>query len=303
MRRARAVLAVALAILPLAPPLGAQASQRSNIGALPVPSPDGKRIAFVSDRDGQSDLYVIAADGTGLTRVTRTPVGEGIASWTRDGAHLLFSSGRDTASLQRVPVAGGDPTVIATLPAAHEPRLFPDGAHVLYAAGRYPFVQLTVARLDGSDARPISDPRTGAFNPAISPDGRLVAYTRIDSTRSAQVWVMNADGSNPHPLMAAIDTSEGAPQWPAWSADSRRVAVQVGKYARGADHSKDVSHIWVVDVATGSARKLAAHAGYLDETPAWFPDGKRIAFQSNRTGRMEAWVMKADGSGAVQVTR
>ena len=42
---------------------------------------------------------------------------------------------------------------------------------------------------------------------------------------------------------------------------------------------------------------------WMDETPSWLPDGKRIAFQSTRTGRFEVWVMKADGSGARQVTR
>jgi len=62
-------------------------------------------------------------------------------------------------------------------------------------------------------------------------------------------------------------------------------------------------HIWVVDLTSGEAHKLAAHERpYLDETPYWFPDGKRIAFQSNRTGRMEVWVMNADGSGQRQVT-
>jgi Tol biopolymer transport system component len=67
------------------------------------------------------------------------------------------------------------------------------------------------------------------------------------------------------------------------------------------DHT---SHIWVADVAGGEARKLAAHAErYADEVPSWFADGAHIAFQSNRTGRMEIWVMNADGAGARQVTR
>jgi Tol biopolymer transport system component len=65
-----------------------------------------------------------------------------------------------------------------------------------------------------------------------------------------------------------------------------------------------VGNIWVVDVATGAATKLAPHSEpYLDELPNWFPDGKRIAFQSNRTGRWEVWTMNADGTGAKQLTR
>ena len=67
--------------------------------------------------------------------------------------------------------------------------------------------------------------------------------------------------------------------------------------------AKNSAHIWVVDVATGRAHILAAHdQPYADETPSWFPDGKRIAFQSNRTGRMEIWVMNVDGSKQRQVT-
>ncbi len=57
-------------------------------------------------------------------------------------------------------------------------------------------------------------------------------------------------------------------------------------------------------LATGATTKLAAHGQhYLDETPAWFPDNRHLAFQSNRTGRMGIWVMGADGTGARQVTR
>jgi TolB protein len=53
----------------------------------------------------------------------------------------------------------------------------------------------------------------------------------------------------------------------------------------------------------GSAVKLAAHEQpFLDETPAWFPDGKRIAFQSDRSGRMAIWTMNADGTGLRQIT-
>jgi TolB protein len=57
-------------------------------------------------------------------------------------------------------------------------------------------------------------------------------------------------------------------------------------------------------VKSGAATRLNPHASpYLDETPSWFPDGKRIAFQSDRSGRMEIWVMNTDGSGATQVTK
>jgi TolB protein len=83
-----------------------------------------------------------------------------------------------------------------------------------------------------------------------------------------------------------------------WSPDGHQLAIQVNRLK---EHD---AHIWIIDADTGDAHKLAAHdQPYLDETPAWFPDSKRIAFQSNRSGKMEVWVMNADGSGSRQITR
>jgi TolB protein len=145
--------------------------------------------------------------------------------------------------------------------------------------------------------------------PAVSPDGSRIAFLSNrggsqdlfvikDSKDRLAVFVMNADGSGQRQV-TRLTPEEGQAQWPVWSPDGRRLAIQVND----SNPQAHACHIWIVDVATGEARKLSAHSqSYLDETPSWFPDGKRIAFQSNRTGRMEVWVMNADGSGQRQVT-
>jgi hypothetical protein len=59
----------------------------------------------------------------------------------------------------------------------------------------------------------------------------------------------------------------------------------------------------VIDVATGIATKLGPHdRPYLDETPSWV-DSRRIAIQSDRSGRMEIWIVSTDGKEAVQLTK
>ena len=82
--------------------------------------------------------------------------------------------------------------------------------------------------------------------------------------------------------------------------------MTVGILPRGftiADSEESTAHLWLVDPSTGQATKLAPHTALsLDETPSWFPNGKRIAFQSNRTGVMEVWTMSADGRDARQLT-
>ena len=59
----------------------------------PAWSPDGKRIAFASNREGDADLYVLNADGSGVTRVTVDPRDDSYPTWSPDGHKLLFHSG------------------------------------------------------------------------------------------------------------------------------------------------------------------------------------------------------------------
>jgi TolB protein len=111
------------------------------------------------------------------------------------------------------------------------------------------------------------------------------------------IFVMNADGTGRRQV-SHFASGAGNAQWPVWSPDGNQLAIQVNQLQK-----KD-AHIWILDVQTGDARKLAAHdQPYLDEAPCWFQDAKHIAFQSNWTGRIEVWVMNADGSGQRQITR
>lgn len=159
--------------------------------------------------------------------------------------------------------------------------------------------RIYVAAIDGSQEHPITEGVALEFDPAWSPDGKQIAFVRGGPDHKMNIWVMNADGSGQRQL-THIAPEEGQAEWPVWSPDGRQIAIQVGEYSP----QKSVAHIWIADAATGEARKLAPHAeAYADETPSWFPDGKRLAFQSTRTGRMEVWGMNADGSGARQVTR
>ena len=135
---------------------------------------------------------------------------------------------------------------------------------------------------------------TNGGAPAVSPDGSKIAF--LSDRDGFDVYVMNADGSDRR-RVTHFPASDGNAQMPSWSPDDRTLAVQ-------SSPKNQPGHIWIVDTATGSGKKLAPNAEkYSDEVPAWFPDGKRLAYQSDRSGRMEIWVMNADGSGQRQVTR
>lgn len=265
---------------------------------LPVVSPNGKLIAFNSHSGGEDDLFVISANGKEQRQLTHTPEDEGNLAWTTNGKEILFSVFKDgTSRLFAIEPNGKNQRELARAP-GRAPTLSPEGKRFVYMAGTWTATRLTVSLLDGSNARQITDDSSIAWNNHWSPDGKRIAFTSRETPKSElAVFVMNADGSGRHQV-THIPAEEGGAQWPVWSRDGRRFAIQVNSRT-----TKNSAHIWIVDVATGAAHKLAAHTeAYVDETPSWFPDGKRIAFQSNRSGRMEVWVMNADGTGARQVT-
>jgi Tol biopolymer transport system component len=270
-------------------------------GGLPSVSPRGDAIAFVSNRSGSFDIYVTTVDGQESTRITDSPAPESAPFWTSD-ARLVYSVWTENAStVYSASSRARDPKVIGRAP-GRSPVISPDGKTLLYSRGQYPNLTLVASSLDGSVSRELTTEPAMVFNAVYSPDQKQIAYARADSTRQLQVWVMNADGTGARQLTRFV-ISDGSPQWPAWSPDGSQLAIQSGRYNRQ-NPGENIAHVWVIDVQTGSATRLNPHTRpYLDETPSWFPDGKRIAFQSDRTGRMEVWVMNADGSGATQVTK
>jgi TolB protein len=292
-----ALVLLVLAVLPGMGRAQAPASPPPRNGSLPAVSPDGSHIAFVSNRGGSEDVFVIAADGSGETQLTHTPEEESAVGWTADGKQVVFAVfANDVSRLYAISPDGKHQREIGHVP-GRGPMLSPDGKKLLYMTGTWTATELMVSALDGSQAQQIPAGSPIAWNNHWSPDGERIAFTgQDDATRKLAVFVMKADGSERRQV-THFTPEEGAAQWPVWSPDGRRLAIQVNV------HKAHTACIWVVDVASGEAKKLAAHEPpYLDETPSWFPDGKRIAFQSDRTGRMEVWVMNADGSEPRQVT-
>ncbi len=262
-------------------------------GGAPAVSPDGSRIAFVSDRGGASNFYLVHADGSGEVQLTEGSDQRSSPVWEAHGRHLVFSAWAGGQSrIYAIDADGKGQRQIGTAP-ARNPAVSPDGKSVLYADRR-----IYLAAAEGP-AQPITTGVALEFDATWSPDGKRIAFVRSGPDRKTNIWLMNADGSEQRQL-THIPDGEGHVEWPVWSPDGRQIAVQAGVYTP----QKSVAHVWTVDAATGDARKLAAHEQpYQDETPSWFPDGKRLAFQSNRTGRWEIWAMAADGTGARQITR
>ncbi|GIW52099.1 MAG: hypothetical protein KatS3mg081_1454 [Gemmatimonadales bacterium] len=158
-------------------------------------SPDGSRIAFVTDRDGNVELYVMNADGTDLRRLTDTPAVEGSPSWTPDGRQIVYASNA-TGNFQIwiINADGTDPRQLTQEPASNfQPAVSPDGRTIAFTSDRDGNYDIYLMSIDGSNQRNFTRSQVPETTPVWFPDGRL-AYIVQESTRgNIASRVMRAD--------------------------------------------------------------------------------------------------------------
>ena len=142
-------------------------------------SPDGKKIAFTSDRDGDFDIYVMNADGSGQTRLTTNDAFDYSPAWSPDGAKIIFESGRDgNYELYIMNADGSDQRRITDTPGGEGgPVFFPDGQRIAFSyRSEDNEERICSCALDGSGRKVLlkGDLKSGL---AVRPDGKEIAFT------------------------------------------------------------------------------------------------------------------------------
>jgi len=178
--------------------------QKGTLATGPAFSPDGKHVAFaLSDEAGGSQLWVVGADGSGLHKLTDGYGINGSPTWSPSGDRIAFVSNRaGSPQLYTMSSAGGAATRLSFQGNYNQtPDWSPRGDLIAFTARdeRNVFDLFTIAVADGKVARLTQDQGTYNMEPSWAPNGRLIAFT---STRSggSDLFVMNADGTNPHQL-------------------------------------------------------------------------------------------------------
>jgi hypothetical protein len=128
----------------------------------------------------------------------------------------------------------------------------------------------------------------GDYEPSWSPGGTLIVFTRL-SASSADVWIMNADGSG----QKRLTTHSAWDDNPAFSADGSRIIFSTDRNGH--------FDIYSMNLSGGSLKRLTTSTGD-DFAPVWSPDNDRIAFVSDRRDNFEIYTMKPDGSGQKRIT-
>jgi Tol biopolymer transport system component len=267
----------------------------------PWPSPDGRRIAFSSNRDGSNlQIYDMAVDGTDVRRLTRSSTDDIDPVWSPDGKWIVFRSFQgDLSQLEAIRPDGSARRIVTNHTDIGWPRISPDGQRIAFkSADQRGTNIIAIVNINSSDFRTVPTGLDRPWDPIWSPDGKQLVFAQQppDSgdavAQRESVYISDVSGSN----RRLLATFPGFIQLPAWSFDGSTIAYQTYTGKRGD------ADIVLLDVASGKFTTITHRDHpYLDETPAWLPDG-RLLFQSTRDGRYEIYVMKADGSSQLRLS-
>jgi Tol biopolymer transport system component len=277
------------------------------------------RIAFgVRVADG-SNIFSIRPDGKGQTQLTNGPGFHFCPSYSPDGRSIAYCANvsgsweiwtmrADGSKQRQLTHLGGFATF---------PDFSPDGKTIAFGgtegADEHNEIYAVDAKTGGglhalTSCAGLED---GCFNdlPVWSPDGTRIAFMHgvydpdLDAVVDEQVWVMDADGGNPHPI-----TTGSAPkdQVPDWSPDSSKIAYHAGDYGNGG--------IWIIDADGENNHQISGCVAGApspcaegdDWGPSWSPDGKKIVFLRDLgalgIADRPVYVMNADGSHQYRLT-
>ncbi|MFQ3574705.1 MAG: DPP IV N-terminal domain-containing protein, partial [Thermodesulfovibrionales bacterium] len=310
-------------------------------------SPDGKTIAWVSDRTGDYHIWLMNADGSNKRRLTNGNTINGWQEWHPKGGSLVFWSYNKDTKKQSIKTINADGSGLKTLvessSSVERPRWSPEGRFVAYSSNESGNWEIWMVSSDGSTKTKLTSGPGSKHSPIFNNDGSMIIYKKLAPSATYGLAVegfirfkgsydsyedLEWDGA--HSIVSNDWSKDG--RWLAYNASivddacgqekvSRKTVI--GELVFGVDgkvrdkpiiisgcqslgdvsavfspDGKFVAHwswdktyratIWIYDIEKRLLTQLT-RSGH-DMYPQWSPDGKRIAFESSRTGRMDIWV-------------
>jgi len=266
------------------------------------------KLAFISDRERQrvrgtgqqnresKEVWITDYDGANQRRITLSNDLNAAPAWSPDGRAIAYTSWRKVANggaldvfISRIYQGVFENPTMGRTESNMQATFSPDGTRLAFVSNREGNNEIYVMNVDGSGVRRLTDHPAADAVPTWSPTGAQIAFTS-DRGGTPQVYVMSAtDGSSLRKI-----SSESWADRASWSPPPYNEIAFAAQSGPGYD-------IKVFDLSTGETRRLTFGEG-SNESPAYSPNGRHIAFMSTRKGNSQIFTMTRDGRDVRQVT-
>jgi CHAT domain-containing protein/Tol biopolymer transport system component/tetratricopeptide (TPR) repeat protein len=261
----------------------------------PAVSPDGRTVAYVSDRSGNDDIWIIPSAGGRAEQLTTHTARDAECAFMPDGKHVVFVSSRDDALGDLYVLRIGKKKATRLAPAIGydgEPSPDPSGRRVAFASERGDRLRrVWIVDRESGQVEPLTD--GGGMSPAWSPDGTRIAYVAIDESpdRSYQVIVRE--------LATGAERIVSEPPFPcaspAWTADGREIVFTRFSFDTdrdGRNTVRDRPVLWTIDLDTGVLSPLSS--GHAGEDQAFPSRDGYVYFTSDLRDNADIWRVDPD---------
>lgn len=247
------------------------------------------QILFVTDRDGNSEIYVMNPDGTGQTRLTNNAATDKHPAWGPTGKQILFSTDRDGNFEVYVGDRDGTNLINLTSNAAVDsaPAWAPNGSKILFQTDRDGNFEIYSMDPDGSNPTNLTSNAASDMNPTWSADGSKI-YFQTMRDGNWEIYSMDPDGSNP----TNLSSNAAADERPNGSPDGTEIVFDT-------DRDGNVEIYRMNSDGTGQTNLTSNAANDIEAS--WSADGTHVAFRTNRDGNDEIYSMDRDGGDPLRL--
>jgi TolB protein len=260
------------------------------------------KLTFSSDRNRESvlatvekrdvkEVYIADYDGANQRRITINRTLNINPTWSPDGrsiAYISYRSGVPDILISNI-YAGTLENPTKGVGQNFLPVFSPDGKRIVFFSNRDGNNEIYVMNRDGSNVTRLTNNQANETTPTWSPTGTQIAFTS-DRSGTPQIYVINADGSG----MRRISQESYADR-ATWSPAPYNEIAFSARTGPGFD-------IKILNIASGETRQITFGEG-TNESPAWSPNGRHLAFMSTRAGRSQIFTVDRDGRNLRQITR
>ncbi len=269
-------------------------TEKKGINLCPVWSPDGKKIAFLSNRTGNFDVFVLECNGTNQINLSDSPENNSCPSWSPDSSRITYISRVDKG--ESIFIINTDGTGKIQITNGKDwkdtkPLWSPDGSKIAFMSTRRGKNDIYTINPDTMELVKLTGNDLNISDFLWSPDGNFIAFIAKNDKQS-DLYIMNSNGT----MVTNITNDNGTEYELSWSHDSRKIAFSTTEY------TENTANICVIDIETGQKTSITSD-GIWKTNLSWSDDSNKILFCSGTKDLSDIYEIKSDGTETPETGR